>query len=188
MKVTKLIAVGGLALLVSVGSIAVAKKKPAKVAAGQQANGVTAERALTGVPMIMTPGQLPDQFSTQLRNDVANSKGTAILKRKGNDIEYTFTWQNLTSPVTQSHFHFGPHGHVGARAYSICGVVGESPECPGGTSNTITGVWKNADVKAFKSGDIIIAFHTQKYPAPIGEIAVYIPAEGKAKAKHRHGL
>jgi len=190
MKLPKLIAVGGLALLVSVGSASFAQKKAAKAPADQQTNKITAERALTGVPMPMTPGQLPDQFTTQLRNDVANSKGTAILKQVGNDIEYTFKWENLTSPVTQAHFHYGPKAHVASRAFSICGVVGESPECPSGTSNSITGVWKNADIAAVKDGDIIIAFHTQKYPAPIGEIAVYIPGEGSQgkEAAYSHML
>lgn len=186
MKV-KLIVVGVLAVLVSMNTAVFGQKKsdykPAK------ANDVTAELALTGVPMRMTPDQLPNQFSTQLRNDVKNSKGTAVLKLNGKDVEYTFTWENLTSPVTQAHFHFGPHNQVGARALSICGVVGESPACPGGTSNTISGVWKDANVDAIKAGDVVIAFHTAKYPAPIGEIAVYIPPTKKSIAKlnaHAH--
>ena len=138
-------------------------------------NVVSADLALTGIPMDMTPDQLPDQFRTQLRGDVGRSKGMAILRQNGNDIEYTFAWWGLTSPVTQAHFHYGPRDHVGARAFSICGVGGESPACPPGTRNSISGVWKNADIAAVKDGDIVIAFHTQKYPAPIGEFAVYVP-------------
>lgn len=144
--------------------------------AAKGANTVTADVALTGVPMHMSPDQLPDQFTTQLRDDVSKSTGTAVLKQKGNDIEYTFAWENLTGPVTQAHFHYGPHDAVGARAYSICGVASESPACPTGTSASITGVWKNADIAAVKSGGVVIAFHTDKYPAPVGELAVYIPA------------
>jgi hypothetical protein len=146
-------------------------------------NQITADQALTGVVMQMSPNQLPDQFSTQLRDDVSKSTGTAILKQKGNDIEYSFTWKNLTSPVISAHFHYGPHDQVGSRAYSICGVANESPACPSGTENGISGVWKNADVAAVKTGDIVIAFHTAKYPAPIGELAVYIPAEKTTVAK-----
>ena len=160
------------------------------VAADTNANKITADIALTGVPLHMTPGQLPDQFSTQLRDDVKNSKGIAVLRQKGDDIEYTFIWENLTSPVVQAHFHYGPHDQVGGRAYSICGVANESPACPGGTSNSISGVWKNADIAAVKEGHIIIAFHTTKYTAPTGEIAVYIPAEGShqtlSAANHVH--
>jgi hypothetical protein len=39
----------------------------------------------------------------------------------------------------------------------------------------MSGVWKNANIAAIKSGDIVIAFHTEKYPAPLGEFAVYVP-------------
>jgi len=153
------------------------------VAADKDANTIPADIALTGVPLHMTPSQLPDQFTTQLRDDVKNSKGIAVLHQKGNDIEYTFIWENLTSTLTQAHFHYGPKDQVGARAYSICGVAGQSPDCPAGTSNSITGVWKNADIAAVKEGGIVIAFHTTKYTAPIGEIAVYIPAEGGKTTK-----
>lgn len=138
--------------------------------------GVPAEQALAGVPMDMSPEQLPAQFRTQLRSDVKKSRGFAILKQVGKDVEYTFAWLDLTSPVISGHFHKAPQGQVGVRAYSICGVAGESPACPGGTRNSISGVWKNADLAAIQSGDITIAFHTQVYPAPIGELAVYIPA------------
>lgn len=137
---------------------------------------VPANRALAGVPMEMTPDQLPEQFRTQLRGDVKSSRGTAILRRKGKDVAYSFTWSGLTSSVISAHFHTAPHGQVGVRGYSICGVAGESPRCPDGKSGSISGVWKNADLDAFYRGDVTIAFHTKVYPAPIGEIAVYIPA------------
>lgn len=138
--------------------------------------GVPANKALTGVPMAMTPDQLPEQFRTQLRSDVKSSHGTAILRRKGKDVAYTFTWSGMTSSVISGHFHTAPHGQVGVRGYSICGVAGESPACPKGKSGRISGVWKNADLAAFNRGDVTVAFHTEVYPAPIGEIAVYIPA------------
>ena len=140
-------------------------------------NQIPADVALTGVPLHMTPAQLPDQFSTQLRDDVDNSKGIAILRQKGNDLEYTFAWESLTSPVISAHFHYGPHDHVGARAYPICGVANESPACPPGNRNSISGVWQKADLAAINAGNVVIAFHTKKYPAPIGELAVYIPAK-----------
>jgi hypothetical protein len=139
-------------------------------------NTVTADLALKGIPMQLTPYQLPHQFNTMLRDDVGKSVGVAVLKQNGNDIEYTFAYWGLTSPVTQAHFHYGPHDQVAVRAQSICGVKGESPACPEGTTNSITGVWKNADIAAIQSGGVVIAFHTQKYAPPIGEIAVYIPA------------
>ena len=154
-------------------------KKKAYVPAAQRVEQIPADRALAGVPLDMTPDQLPDQFRTQLRDDVKESRGMAILRQKGNDVEYTFAWEHMTSPVISGHFHYGPHGAVSQRAYSICGVANESPACPTGTRNSISGVWKNADIDAFKSGRVIIAFHTEKYPAPIGEIAAYVPAEHK---------
>jgi hypothetical protein len=138
-------------------------------------NKVESSDALAGTPMEMTPSQLPAQFRTQLRNDTRKSHGFAILHQNGSDVEYTFGWLDMTSPVISGHFHKAPHGQVGVRAYSICGVKGESPSCPSGRSASISGVWKNADIDAFRQGLITVAFHTEKYPAPIGEIAVYIP-------------
>lgn len=138
---------------------------------------VAADAALEGVPMHMTPDQLPAQFRTQLRDDVKSSNGVAILRQNGNDVDYTFAWEGMTSPVISGHFHKAPHGQVGVRAYSICGVANESPACPRGTRASISGTWKNADLEAFRTGQITIAFHTEVYPAPIGEIAVYIPAK-----------
>ena len=136
---------------------------------------VSADKALAGQPMAMTPDQLPSQFRSQLRDDVKNSHGTAVLMQHGNDVEYTFSWAGLTSPVISGHFHKAPHGQVGVRAYSICGVPQESPDCPSaGTEGRISGVWKNADIDAFNRGEITIAFHTKVYPAPIGEIAAYV--------------
>lgn len=147
-------------------------------------NNITADRALTGIPLVMSPDQQPPQFTMLLREDVENSRGTAILLQRGKDVEFTFTWLSLTSPVTSAHFHKSPHGRdsqVGVRASSICGVPKESPPCPSGRSATFSGVWKNADLEAFARGEITAAFHTEVYPAPIGELAVYIPA---AKGKY----
>ena len=169
MNTSKLVLLSAVAALWSTGGYV--------PAASAQAKNVPADRALTGVPMAMTPDQLPHQFRTQLRGDVKASKGTAVLKRKGNNVEYTFKWQGMTSSVISAHFHTAPHGHVGVRGYSICGVQGESPSCPKGKKGSISGVWKNADLAAFEKGEVTVAFHTEVYPAPIGEIAVYIAAK-----------
>jgi hypothetical protein len=166
---TKLILVGGLTVLLFTSGYVTLGNTAAR-------KGVPADQALTGIPLAMTPDQLPDQFRSQLRADVKSSKGTAVLRRKGNDVAYTFAWNGMTSSVISGHFHTAPHGQVGVRGYSICGVAGESPACPKGKSGKISGVWKNADIAAFQKGNVTIAFHTEVYPAPIGEIAVYIPA------------
>jgi len=148
------------------------------VAIGDHVPGAPpADVALKGVPLAMTPHQQPPQFSMQLRDDVKFSRGVGILRRQGKDVEYTFSWMGLTSPVTSAHFHKAPHGtasKVGARGYSICGVPGESPACPKGTTARISGVWKNADIEAFEKGEITVAFHTEVYPAPIGELGLYL--------------
>jgi hypothetical protein len=180
MKSSKLAMAAYLAAAFSITGYAVALDHNAPLT--DSTNTVTADRALKGVPMHMAPDQLPDQFSTQLRDDVGRSTGIAILHQRGNDVEYTFALENLSGPVTSAHFHYGPHGAVAARAYSICGVANESPDCPTETNTSITGVWKNADIEAIKKGGVIIAFHTAKYPAPIGELAVYIPAEHTSTA------
>jgi len=181
MKVRSLLWVGAIAIALTASTFAFAGEHEHMQV--QVPGKVAANLALSGVPMEMTPGQLPAQFRTQVRSDAENSKGIAILKQEGKDIHYTFAWMDLTSPVISAHFHKAPQGHVGARAYSICGVAGESPACPTGTSNSITGVWKDADIAAVETGTITIAFHTQVYPAPIGELAVYIPASTEKVAK-----
>ncbi len=170
MKTTKLMLASALAAACS-ATVYVA------VANAATSRSVPADRALSGVPMSMTPDQLPNQFRTQLRGDVKSSRGTAVLRRKGNDVAYTFSWNGMTSSVISGHFHTAPQGLVGVRGYSICGVATESPPCPTGKKGSISGVWKNADIAAFERGDITVAFHTEVYPAPIGEIAVYIPAK-----------
>jgi hypothetical protein len=139
-----------------------------------ESRNIPAKLALSGIPLDMTPDQLPHQFATQLRGDVKSSSGVAILRRVGNDVQYTFAWKGTTSDVISGHFHKAPRGQVGVRAYSICGVPSESPACPSGTRASISGVWKDADLDAFTKGEITIAFHTKVYPAPIGELAVYI--------------
>lgn len=149
---------------------------------------LSGKQVLTGIPIVMTPNQQPANFSMQVREDAKNSRGVATLKQVGNDVHYTFSWQNLTSPVTAAHFHKAPHGvhaHVGVRAYSVCGVPGESPACPTGTTASISGVWKNADIAAIENGEITVAFHTEVYPAPMGELGVYLgkglPVEAHAR-------
>jgi hypothetical protein len=167
MNRTGLALVGSLALLATPGFIA---------AGNAESKDVPANKALTGVTLAMSPDQLPDQFRTQLGGDVKSSRGTAVLKKVGNDVKYKFTWRNLSSNVISGHFHSAPHGQVGVRAYSICGVSGESPPCPKGRSGSISGVWKNADLAAFNEGRVTVAFHTEAHPAPAGEIAAYIAA------------
>jgi hypothetical protein len=179
MNKLRLVLVAAVAAMCSVANYAAAGEEQTYVPAAQRAEQIPANEALAGVPIDMTPDQLPDQFRTQLRGDVSKSRGIAILRQKGNDVEYTFAWEHMTSPVISAHFHYGPHGAVSQRAYSICGVAKESVPCPPGTRNSISGVWKNADIDAFKSGNVIIALHTEKYPAPIGEIAAYIHPEQK---------
>ena len=145
---------------------------------------LTGQQVLTGIPIVMTPHQQPANFSMQVREDAAKSRGIATLKQVGHDVHYTFSWQDLTSPVTSAHFHKAPHGahaHVGVRAFSVCGVPGESPACPTGTTSSITGIWKNADIAAIEHGEVTVAFHTEVYPAPMGELGVYL---GKALPVH----
>lgn len=182
MNASRVFVVCALALAFSVTEHAQTPSKPAskpayKPPAPSKVEQISADRALTGIPLDMTPDQLPNQFRTQLRGDVKTSRGFAVLRKNGNDVEYTFAWEGMTSPVISGHFHKAPHEQVGVRAYSICGVANESPACPTGTRNSISGVWKNADIDAFERGQITIAFHTKVYPAPIGEIATYIPAK-----------
>jgi len=171
MNATKLLLVGALAVLYGTNGCATPGT------ARDEGGNIPAKLALTGVPLDMTPHQLPAQFATQLRGDVKSSRGVAILRQVGSDVQYTFAWKRVTSDVISGHFHKAPRGQVGVRAYSICGVPGESPACPSGTRASIAGVWKNADLDAFTKGEITIAFHTKVYPAPIGELAVYIPGD-----------
>lgn len=179
MNRSKLLLVGAAVVLLALNQQTTAgqSKSQPQATAAPKAESVSADRALVGVPLDLSPDQLPNQFRTQLRGDVKSSEGLAVLRQKGKDVEYTFAWRGMTSPVISGHFHKAPQGQVGVRAYPICGVTNESPACPGGNRNSISGVWKNADIDAFERGQITVAFHTKSYPAPIGEIAVYIPAK-----------
>src|ERR1700693_691270 len=132
MKVQKLLLVGALAGLLPAKDYAAEAEKHA----GHKTGQIPADLALSGIPLDMTPDQLPAQFRTQLRGDVRASRGIAILRQKEDDVEYTFAWEGMSSPVISGHFHKAPHGQVGVRAYSICGVAKERPAWPSGARNS----------------------------------------------------
>ena len=168
MKVMKRALVFSIPVLVAASGVAIAD---------HGIGTLSGKQVLTGIPILMTPNQQPANFALQVREDAKNSRGTAILKQVGNDVHYTFSWQDLTSPVTAAHFHTAPHGvhaHVGVRAFSVCGVPGESVSCPTGTTSSISGIWKDADIAGIEEGEMTVAFHTEVYPAPMGELGVYL--------------
>jgi hypothetical protein len=170
MKVGKLVLSLSVALLFAVAGVASADHGP---------GNLSGKQVLTGIPIVMSPQQQPANFSMQVREDAKHSRGVAVLKQVGKDVHYTFSWTNLTSPVTSAHFHKAPHAthaHVGVRAFSVCGVPGESTACPTGTTASVSGVWPDADVAAIENGEITVAFHTEVYPAPMGELGVYLGA------------
>lgn len=119
---------------------------------------------------------------------LSNGSGTFHATVRGNTLVYTETFTGLTSPVTQSHIHFGERAVAGNIFAFLCTNLGNgpvgTPACPA-TGGTVTGTLTAADVRAvpsqnitagefaellriLRSGDGYVNVHTVNFPA--GEI------------------
>lgn len=110
------------------------------------------------------------------------------LDERNQILSYTLTYSDLTTPVTQSHIHFGQRHVAGGIFVFLCSNLGNgpagTPACPanGGTvSGTITAASVlsvasqnvtagdfDAVVQIITSGSAYVNVHTTKFPA--GEI------------------
>ena len=86
---------------------------------------------LQEVPPILTPAS--GAFRARLSDDRQS-------------IEYKLTYENLTTPATQAHIHFGQPGLNGGIVAFLCGG-NDKPDCPG-TGGTVMGRITAADILA----------------------------------------
>jgi hypothetical protein len=120
---------------------------------------------------------------------LSNGTGTFHLTIQGDTATYTETFSNLTTPVTQSHIHFGQRGVSAGVVVFLCTNLGNgpagTPACPAG-GGTVTGTLSAASivgptgqnvapgvdfqqlVRILRAGDGYVNVHTTKFPA--GEI------------------
>jgi hypothetical protein len=121
---------------------------------------------------------------------LTNGSGTLhVTIHRNNTLTFTETFSNLTSPVTQSHFHFAQRGVNGGVFLFICTNLGNgpagTPACPAGggsvtrtvgaadivggaaAQNLAAGDFAGA-VRVIRSGDSYVNVHTTRFPA--GEI------------------
>lgn len=87
-------------------------------------------------------------------NSTASGEFTARISDDGTAIDYELTYRDLSSPVTQSHIHFGRPGISGMIVLFLCTNLPLPPEvpttpqpCPAAPA-TITGTLTKADVIA----------------------------------------
>jgi len=119
-----------------------------------------------------------------------NGMFTARVDNAGDAIDYTLTFGDLTSTVTQAHIHVGAANQVGGVAAFLCTNLGNGPagtqSCPTGPGPvTITGTIHAADVialpaqnlhagdltaliAAMRAGATYVNVHSMNFP--VGEI------------------
>ncbi len=133
-------------------------------------------------------------------NSAASGEFTARIREDGTAIDYELTYRDLSSPVTQSHIHFGRPAISGMIVLFLCtnltppAGVPAPQACPAFPA-TITGTLTAADViprpqqgidsgaagfaemlKAIRAGAAYANVHTTVYPS--GEIRGRLRAHG----------
>jgi hypothetical protein len=119
---------------------------------------------------------------------LTNGTGTFHLTFQGNSATYTLTFSGLSSPVTQSHIHFGERGVSAGVVAFLCSNLGNgpagTPACPAG-GGTVTGTLTAASIvgpagqgvtagdfqalgRILRAGDGYVNVHTKTFP--VGEI------------------
>lgn len=123
-----------------------------------------------------------------------NGRFTARIRSRTQTINYTLTFEDTESPVTQAHIHFGKFGEAGPIVVFLCTNAGNGPQgtqtCPA-TGGTITGeitpdlILGNAEdqglaagefdelVRAIRAGAAYVNVHTEVHTG--GEIRGQLP-------------
>jgi CHRD domain-containing protein len=133
-------------------------------------------------------------------NSAASGEFTVKIKKDGTAIDYVLTYRDLSSPVTQSHIHFGRAGFTGGIVLFLCtnltppAGVPTPQTCPAAPA-IITGTLTAADViavpgqgidpgdsgfaemvQAIRRAAAYVNVHTVLHPS--GEIRGRLPASG----------
>jgi hypothetical protein len=94
-------------------------------------------------------------------NTTGTADFTANIHGDGTAIDYELTYRNLSSPVTQSHIHFGRPATSGGIVLFLCTNLTPPPTgvptpqaCPSGNPATITGTLTAANVLALPAQGI----------------------------------
>ena len=132
---------------------------------------------------------------------ISTEGGGTFRARMVDDDSFTFrlTYDDLESPITQSHIHFGQRRVSGGISVFLCSNLGNGPAgtapCPGTTSGEVTGTITAAQVigpvpqgitagefdellDAIRAGVAYVNVHTSTFPA--GEI------RGQLPKRHHH--
>jgi hypothetical protein len=169
--------VGGLVLLVGLGSYALADGG-SRDFKGRNMSGYVESPAVSSV---------------------ASGSFEARLSKSGDSIEYELSYGDLEGTVTQSHIHFGNAAEVGGITLWLCetatnpdpDATADTPTCP--QSGTVTGELEMKDVKAvagqgiaanelnemvraMREGHAYANVHSSKFPP--GEIRAQINDRG----------
>jgi hypothetical protein len=91
-----------------------------------------------------------ERFSARLGGDEEvppiNTEGSGTFRMAIRDtINFTLTFEDLSSPLAAAHLHFGQTNVSGGVMIWICGGGGQ-PACPATTSGTVTGTITAANV------------------------------------------
>jgi hypothetical protein len=88
------------------------------------------------VPFVSTPG---------------NASFEAVINKEGTHIDWTLTYADMQSDVSQAHVHIGQFRVNGAIVLWICKTTQTAPAnvavCPGLRNGTVSGTWSGADVQ-----------------------------------------
>jgi hypothetical protein len=137
-------------------------------------------------------------------NSAASGEFNAKISKDGSAIMYRLTYKDLSSPVTQSHIHFGRPALSGGIVLFLCTNLGNAPVtvptpqlCPTTSPATISGALTAADViplplpgqgidpgatgfaeilKAIRAGAAYVNVHTTGHPS--GEIRAALGDHG----------
>jgi CHRD domain len=134
-------------------------------------------------------------------NSAGSAEFSATISKDGTAIMYQETYRDLSSPVTQSHIHFGRPGLTGGIVLFLCTNLGNAPAsvptpqlCPPFPA-TISGTLTAADViplpgqgidaaatgfaemlNAFRAGAAYVNVHTTGHPS--GEVRAVLRSHG----------
>ena len=111
---------------------------------------------------------------------LATGSFTARVRSKAERIDYTLSYQNLSTNVQQAHIHLGTAGTNGGIITFLCTNLGNeptvsdpAPACPGTTSGTVSGSILPGDVIG-PAGQALLPGEFDKLVAALQNEAGYV--------------